>query len=210
MEVGLSKVQLIIFDLDGVLVDACEWHRVALNQALLEVCNYEISLKSHYDHFNGLPTKTKLQKLTSSGVIKETDHEQIYSIKQEKTKELISGSLLEPSKDKSEMMEYLRSQKVIIACCTNSIKETTILMLEKSGLGHFLSYIVTNECVKNPKPDPEGYLKIIEHFKISKDNTVIIEDSPKGLQAARAVGCRVIEVKNATEVTLKKMQEILS
>ena len=36
-------LELVIFDLDGVLVDACEWHRVALNEALQEVCQYEIS-----------------------------------------------------------------------------------------------------------------------------------------------------------------------
>lgn len=35
-------IKLIIFDLDGVLVDACEWHRIALNLALKERCSYEI------------------------------------------------------------------------------------------------------------------------------------------------------------------------
>ena len=45
-------MKLVIFDLDGVLVDACEWHRVALNEALKEVCNYEISLEDHYGEFN--------------------------------------------------------------------------------------------------------------------------------------------------------------
>ena len=49
--------KLIIFDLDGVLVDACEWHRVALNKALKEVSNYEISLQDHYSTFNGIPTR---------------------------------------------------------------------------------------------------------------------------------------------------------
>ena len=56
------NVKLVIFDMDGVLVDACDWHKGALNKALLELCNYQISEKDHYSIFNGLPTKTKLKK----------------------------------------------------------------------------------------------------------------------------------------------------
>ena len=40
-------IKLVVFDLDGVLVDACEWHRVALNKALKALCDYEISLEEH-------------------------------------------------------------------------------------------------------------------------------------------------------------------
>ena len=58
------SIKLVIFDLDGVLVDACEWHRAALNEALYEVCNYKISMDDHHSVFNGIPTKVKLQKLT--------------------------------------------------------------------------------------------------------------------------------------------------
>ena len=53
-------IELVIFDLDGVLVNACEWHRVALNEALIDVCDYEISLQDHYSTFNGIPTKKSL------------------------------------------------------------------------------------------------------------------------------------------------------
>ena len=70
------SIKLVIFDLDGVLVDACEWHRAALNEALYEVCNYKISMDDHHSVFNGIPTKVKLQKLTEWGVILESQHEQ--------------------------------------------------------------------------------------------------------------------------------------
>ena len=55
--------------MDGVLVDACEWHRIALNKALLEICNYEISLEEHFKEFNGIPTKIKLKKLADKKII---------------------------------------------------------------------------------------------------------------------------------------------
>ena len=87
-----NKTKLVIFDLDGVLVDACEWHRVAFNQALKQVCNYEISLDEHYTTFNGIPTKKKLDKLSEKGVLKEEQHNEIFTIKQNKTIEIIEKS----------------------------------------------------------------------------------------------------------------------
>ena len=81
--------KLIIFDLDGVLVEACEWHRVALNLALREICKYEISKKDHYSIFNGIPTKVKLQKLTEMGVLPLEKHLEVYRRKQEITIETI-------------------------------------------------------------------------------------------------------------------------
>ena len=85
-------IKLVIFDLDGVLVNACEWHRVALNEALRDVCNYEISLEDHYSTFNGIPTKKKLDILKKCGIIREEDIEEVYSKKQSKTLEVIEES----------------------------------------------------------------------------------------------------------------------
>ena len=69
---------LIIFDLDGVLVDACEWHKIALNEALKEVAGFEIGEEEHKSTFNGLPTKVKLKMLTDSNRLTSDLHEKIY------------------------------------------------------------------------------------------------------------------------------------
>ena len=84
-------IELVVFDLDGVLVDACEWHKSALNYALKKVSNYEISAKDHQNIFNGIPTRVKLKKLTDMGHISEQDHKQINDIKQLKTMEIINS-----------------------------------------------------------------------------------------------------------------------
>ena len=41
------SLKLIIFDMDGVLIDACDWHKDAFNQALKDLCNYQISEEDH-------------------------------------------------------------------------------------------------------------------------------------------------------------------
>jgi len=193
-------IKLIIFDLDGVLVDACEWHRVALNKALKEVCDYEISEKDHYETFNGIPTKVKLAKLTEMNIVPESNHKKIYDLKQHMTIETINeNAACRP--EKIDMINYLREKGCYIACFTNSIRETATLMLDKTGVLEHLDYLVTNEDVENSKPDPEGYSFLVEKFNVSKEDVIIVEDSPKGLEAAYASGCNVIEVKNPEQVT---------
>jgi len=194
-------IKLVIFDLDGVLIDACEWHRVALNKALLEICDYEIPLEEHYSTFNGLPTKEKLKLLTEQKLVKKKDYEAISQRKQELTLELIRKKA-KRGKEKVEMIKALQKKGIHVACFTNSIRETAELMLKKTGVLALLEELVTNEDVKKPKPSPEGYLKIIRKFKVPKKNVLIVEDSPKGYAAAQAAGCPVIAVANAKGVNI--------
>lgn len=201
-------LRLVMFDLDGVLVDACEWHRVALNEALKEVCSYEISLEDHYNTFNGIPTRVKLNKLSEQGVVEQADHEKIYSLKQKKTIEIINKNA-HNALEKIRLMEWLKDSSINVACVTNSIKETAYLMLEKTGITPYFDNIITNQDVDSPKPSPEGYNKTLHHFNISPEYAMIVEDSPKGLAAAHATGCKVLQVKDATEVTISTLKEFI-
>jgi len=205
----MKNKKLIIFDLDGVLVDACEWHRVALNEALKEICDYEISLDDHYKTFNGIPTKVKLKILSEEkNVLSKKDHELVYNLKQKKTIDIIDKKAKKRI-EKIQLLESLKNDGFYIGCFTNSIRKTAMLMLEKTGIADLFDIIVTNQDVENPKPSPEGYLKILNKFKIDKNNTYIVEDSPKGLESAYASGCNVIHVSNPDDVYYSSIKEFI-
>lgn len=201
-------LKLVIFDLDGVLVDACEWHRVALNEALQEICQYEISLEDHYNTFNGIPTKIKLNKLSELGVLSEAQHAAVYERKQAKTIEIINREA-PLRQEKIDLLMWLRDSDIPIACFTNSIRETAMLMLQKTGIIEYFDYILTNEDVSLAKPHPEGYLHVLEYFNVSPQSALIVEDSPKGLEAAYASGCRVLKVGNPDDVTVANLKEFI-
>ncbi len=200
-------MKVVIFDLDGVLVDACEWHRIALNEALKEVCKYEISLEEHYKEYNGLPTKTKLKKLADKKIIN-NDLElfnRIEELKQIKTIDAINQYAFIRN-EKVELMKFLRSKDIKIVCYTNSIRKTANLMLEKTGILDYFDFVVTNQDVTSPKPNPEGYILSMKRLDITPDKVIIIEDSDNGFKAATLSGANVIRVKNQEEVDIKLLE----
>ena len=60
-------IKALLYDLDGVLVDATEWHYESLNEALEEVAGFIIERSEHVTTFNGIPTNTKLEILEKQG-----------------------------------------------------------------------------------------------------------------------------------------------
>jgi beta-phosphoglucomutase len=190
----------VLFDLDGVLVDACDWHYEALNRALKEVANYSISREDHYDTYNGLPTLTKLSQLERMGIVQSSDFSQISDLKQEYTIEVINEFCVR-SIPKVSMMRMLKKEGYKLGCVTNSIARTAVLMLEKSGVAPYLDIVLSNEDCNHNKPHPEPYIKGLVLLGCLPENSIIVEDSPKGLEAARLTGCKVLQVANATETT---------
>ena len=178
---------LVMFDLDGVLVDACEWHYESLNAALKEFGVKEISMEYHLSTFNGLPTKVKLSML---GVNDETAS-RINRRKQDKTLEIIR-STAKLDTMKIEMLSQLKREGVKVACVTNSIRETALAMLEATGQMPFIDLLVSNEDVERNKPFPDGYNLAMEKLGVKPQRSLCVEDSPKGLEAAMVCNAKYV------------------
>jgi HAD superfamily hydrolase (TIGR01509 family) len=197
-------IKAILFDLDGVLVNACEWHFISLNLALKEISNFEINREDHETIFNGLPTQTKLDLLVKENKITADKVKKIWDFKQKYTTKIISeNSTIDLTK--IELHEYLKHNQINIGCVTNSIKETAALMLEKTGQFSFVELLISNDQIRYPKPSSEGYIKAMIHFNSMPENTIIVEDSPIGMQAAKATGAHIWAVSGSHDVTLPNM-----
>lgn len=202
-----AKIKAVLFDLDGVLVDAREWHYEALNEAL-SLFGYIISRQEHESFYNGLPTKHKLKKLTEEKGFPESLHSLIYEIKQLQTQRRLH-SLTRPSFDKQLMLKLLKNSGLKLAVCSNSIRETVEVMLKNAMLEHYFDLLLSNQDVTKNKPDPEIYIVAMNRLQVSPEETVIVEDAPHGVQAARASGAHVIVVDNANDVNLYLFREHL-
>ena len=189
--------KVILFDLDGVLVDACEWHYVSLNRALDKHCSFEISREDHESKFNGLSTRRKLEMLKITG----DTADKVWQTKQDLTWDIIR-ELAKPSREKIDLHYRLILSGFRTACVTNAIRKTAELALDLTGQLEFMDFIVSNEDTENNKPHPDPYLLAFEKFGIKPEQALIVEDSDKGMQAAIKSGAHVLRVKNSTEVTL--------
>lgn len=204
----MSQIKAVLFDLDGVLVDAREWHYEALNEALA-VFGFGITRQEHDGYYNGLPTVHKLKKLSAEKGFPVELHGLIQSLKQKHTKRRLH-SLTRPSFEKQLMLKQLKGAGIKIAVCSNSIRETVEVMLENAMLKHYFDLLLSNEDVKNNKPDPEIYLLAMEKLGVKPEETIIVEDAPHGVMAAKASGATVLVVDNANDVNMYLFKNHLS
>ena len=200
--------KLILFDLDGVIVDTKDIHYKALNDAISLVDpKYIITEAEHVSRYDGLKTRTKLNMLSEEKGLPYTDHQKIYDKKQQLT--IYHFSQILTNEKMVEIFKFLRKEGYMIGCCTNCIRRTALVALAKVGVIEYLDVIMTNDDVKNAKPHPEIYWNAMSIMGCLPEETLIIEDSPQGLLAATRSKAEVIRVKNSSDVTLEKIKSKL-
>lgn len=191
-------IKSIIFDMDGVLIDAKEWHYDALNRAL-GLFGLEISRYDHLVTYDGLPTKKKLEMLSIEKGLPIGLHKFINLIKQKYTMEIVY-SKCKPIFHHEYALSRLKHEGYRLAVCSNSIRHTIEVMMEKSTLLQYLEFYLSNEDVTNGKPDPEMYLNAIGRLGLHPSECLIIEDNENGIKAAIASGAHLLRVDSIDDV----------
>lgn len=192
--------RLVIFDLDGVLIDSRVMHFTALNQALNDLNHtFAISWDEHLAKYDGLPTTKKLLLLTKEKGLSAELYDHVWKAKQRYTEELYED--IQESPAIQSIFSLLHLEQIQIAVASNSIRKTMVKALLKLGIMDQVDFFVSNEDVKHPKPFPEMYWKCMIALKTDVSHTIIIEDSHIGREAALASGGHLIPVRDPGDVT---------
>ncbi len=197
----------VLFDMDGVLIDATEWHYEALNESL-EIFGFSIPRDEHLNRFNGMTTRSKLEILSAEKNLPRGLHDIISDIKQDRTLR-IAARLCFPNASHLILLSTLKERAIKVGVVTNSIRLTSEFMLEYAGLTKYLDVLVTNEDVDSPKPAPDGYRLAMKKLESLPGDTVVIEDGDHGIAAAISAGARVVKVSNPGEVSLELIDRIM-
>jgi HAD superfamily hydrolase (TIGR01509 family) len=199
------EIKAVIFDMDGVLIDAKEWHFEALNTAL-GLFGMQISRYDHLVTYDGLPTRRKLEMLSLERGLPSELHQFINDLKQLYTMEMIY-SKCRPMFIHKYALSKLKDRGYKLAVCSNSIKDTIQVMMEKSDLLKYLDFYLSNQDVKHGKPDPEIYNNAMNRLGLKPTECLIVEDNPNGIAAAKASGAHVMQVHSVEDVTLDNLEK---
>lgn len=204
----MPKIKAVIFDMDGVLIEAKDWHYEALNKAL-GLFGMEITRYDHLVTYDGLPTHKKLAMLSVERGLPVRLHGFINEMKQQYTMELIHANC-KPRFLHEYALARLRQEGYRLAVASNSVRATVEAMMERSALMPHLEFLLSNQDVKVGKPDPEIYLNAIERLGLRAEECLVVEDNEHGKQAARSSGAWLMEVLEVEEVNYTNiMQHIM-
>ncbi|QGY01237.1 HAD family phosphatase [Methylobacterium mesophilicum SR1.6/6] len=193
-------IKAVIFDMDGVLIDAKDWHYEALNRAL-GLFGMEISRTDHLTTFDGLPTRRKLELLTATENLPGGLHGFLNRLKQSYTLEIVS-TRCRPTFAHEFALARLKARGVKLAVASNSVRDSVTMMMERANLTPHLDLMLSNEDVTRAKPDPEIYRIAMERLGVAPEETLILEDNEHGIKAARQSGAHLLVVQTPADVTL--------
>ncbi|MGF1839402.1 HAD family hydrolase [Vibrio atlanticus] len=202
-----NKIKAVIFDMDGVLIDAKDWHYDALNKAL-EIFGLTISRHDHLTTFDGLSTGQKLRMLSKVHVLPESLHTFINEMKQQYTMD-ITHQLCKPMFHHQFALSKLKEDGYKIAVASNSIRNTVKVMMEKSALMEYLDFYLSNQDVSKGKPDPEIYNLAISKLGLKPEECLIVEDNENGLKAAYESGAHVLKVETIHDVNFDNIIQFI-
>ena len=199
----MIKIKAILFDMDGVLIEAKDWHYEALNKAL-NLFGMEISRYDHLVTYDGLPTRQKLEMLSMERGLPNGLHEFINEMKQQYTLDIVYAQC-KPRFYHEYALAKFKSEGYQMAVCSNSVRNSVEVMMQKSALMPYLDFFISNQDVSNGKPDPEMYNTAIQRLNLEPKQCLIIEDNENGIKAAKASGANVMIVDNVEAVNYQNI-----
>jgi HAD superfamily hydrolase (TIGR01509 family) len=199
------RIKLIVFDLDGVLVESKHLHFEAMNQALSAVAGQDmcISPQEHEMVYDGLSTQQKLHLLTRSRGLPLKLHDAVWQKKQQLTRELVKHTVA-PDRDIETALTDIKRAGFPVAVASNCTRESVLALLSAVGIAHLVDAIYCNEDVANPKPDPDIYQLVARSFgNLPPHQVAVFEDSKRGFEAAVRAQCNLFKVKDPRDIRAK-------
>lgn len=199
------KIKAIVFDMDGVLIEAKEWHYETFNKAL-RLFGYEVSRYDHLVTYDGLPTSKKLEMLSLEKGLPFGLHKFINQLKQKYTIDMVHTTCV-PRFFHEYALSRLKSEGYHLAVASNSVRNTVQLMMEKSALIDYLDFYLSNQDVTKAKPDPEIYTTAINRLGFQPCEVMVVEDNHNGIKAATAAGANVMKVDTVYDVNYDNIMQ---
>ena len=206
-------IKLVIFDCDGVILDS---ESLYLDCALenCKINHFDIPIDVLKDVIGGNMVHHKEVIMNYMG--KDFDFDDYIN----KLRDIASlRKKISPTPVKKgffELMQYLKDHSIKTAMATSTEKVRQLNNLKAVNINEdYFDFMVFGDDISKSKPDPEIYLKVVEHYNIEKEDILVIEDSLNGVLSAINAGLKVIYIpdlinipKDVEELTYKKLNSL--
>lgn len=210
------NLKLVIFDMDGLMYDT---ERLGLDCIIKSALKYGYEIDMDFGLSSIGMNANDYRKLVCEKFGADYPFDLISKDSREMRMSYFRKNGMKIKPGLKELLAYLRDMGIKIALASSSTKETIDEYNHLAGLDDTFDYIIAGNMVEHSKPNPEIFLKVIEHFKIAKEDTLILEDSRNGILAAHNAGIAVIcipdlvqhgqEITKLTYATLPSLHEVI-
>lgn len=194
----MYMIKLVIFDVDGTLVDS---ESIYVKAAIknMEVNGYNIPMSV----IMGIIGQNRVasRKLIESSQDESFDYDKYIKDYEKIRSEFIKNEPLKLKKGALNILNYCKEHDIKIAIATSTYREKQVKVLTNLGIIDYFDYMVFGDEIKNSKPAPDIYLKVYEHYKnLDKDEMIIYEDSNNGILSGYNAGIKVVYIKDIVDV----------
>ena len=186
---GAMAATVVLWDLDGVLVDSTRFHYEAYRKLLAE-CGREMGF-DEFRNLIGLRNEAILRRVL--GELAPAEMERLANRKEELFRELIAGKV-EALPGAAELARRLHERDVAMGIVSSTPRANIDLILGSLGLAEAFAVVVGAEDARRGKPHPEGFLTAAKRLGAAPADCVVLEDAPEGLEGGKAAGMRCIGV----------------
>lgn len=201
---GVSQLDAVIFDFDGVIVDTEPIHYKAF-QEVLEPLGLGFSWQQYTEIYMGFDDRDAFNEAFTQGesLVGSSELHRLIDLKAKIFQKLIrEGITAYPGV--VNLIKNLHSHRIPLGISSGALLSDISPILTTLGINNVFDIIVTADDVSKSKPDPESYRLAFDQLRtkcpqtpIFHSRTLAIEDTPAGITAAKGAGLQVLAVTNS-------------
>jgi len=201
----MNKIQAVLFDLDGTLIDSEYFYFKNWAPILKEEFDLLIDYEDWIRDFAGHTLAHNVKRLVEDYGYDTTEEHMWKRTRAAYADSNMSDIQLMPGA--KDILAFLKAEDIRIGLVTSSYRSTVDTVLGKHGLLDYFEFFVTRERVEVPKPDPEPYRLALTMLDLPAKYCVAIEDTITGSKSALGAGMQLIAVTKQ-EVELARLTAV--
>lgn len=187
----MKRFDLIIFDLDGLLIDS---ERIALEQFLLTAKEYNIAL-NHEDYLQCIGANAKrVDEILSTALAGQIEYPRFKAAWRARYKTLVEHQAIPLKPGAIEILTDIRSRQQPVCLATSTETLQARVKLENAGISEYFDSIIGGDQVDRSKPAPDIFLTAAAKFNVMPQNCLVLEDSENGVKAAISAAMKVVQI----------------